>query len=230
MRASRRKVNGGLRQVADVPASFDEDEPLEVSRAYTNPRLVVLKLLMAGSTVGKSAALTPNHCARVAAYCELAVLGTQRPFEPESSGPPSAKGGIGAVNLPAVDRAADHDVVRAPGMVAAVVGVGLEGPAEVRHGERGHFAGHIQLHGRVVKRGEGRGDLRQQRSFAVRAGRRGCRSCRCRRRRSGAARPSAARTWMICAICFNCEASPLFAGKTVCSGVMDCTASARVLA
>src|SRR5271165_6975213 len=35
---------------------------------------------------------------------------------------------------------------------------------------------------------------------------------------------------MIWAICFSCEASPLFAGKTVCSGVIDCTASESVLA
>src|SRR5271165_3407272 len=35
---------------------------------------------------------------------------------------------------------------------------------------------------------------------------------------------------MIWAICCSCAPRPLFAGKTVCSGVMDSTASASVLA
>ena len=121
---------------------------------YTKPRLLLLKLPMDGSTVGRSAALTPNHCASVAAYCELAVEGTQRPLEPESSGPAKREGRIGAVDLAALDRAADDDVVRAPCVIAAVVRVGLEGAAEVGHGEGGDFAGDVQLHGRVVEGGE----------------------------------------------------------------------------
>jgi hypothetical protein len=60
---------------------------------YTKPRLLLLKLPMEGRIVGRSAAATPNHWARVAAYCELAVEGTQRPLEPESSGPARARVG-----------------------------------------------------------------------------------------------------------------------------------------
>ena len=48
---------------------------------------------MLGNMVGSCAVLTPNHWARVDAYWMLAVEGTQRPFEPESSGPPSARVG-----------------------------------------------------------------------------------------------------------------------------------------
>jgi len=60
---------------------------------YTKPRLLLLKLPIDGSTVDKLAEETPNHWASVAAYCELAVEGTHRPLEPESSGPASANVG-----------------------------------------------------------------------------------------------------------------------------------------
>src|ERR1700722_399112 len=68
-------------------------ERVSIDASYTNPRLLEVKFPMDGNTAGSSAALTPNHWARVAAYCELAVVGTQRPFVSESSGPPSASVG-----------------------------------------------------------------------------------------------------------------------------------------
>ena len=37
--------------------------------------------------------------------------------------------------------------------------------------------------------------------------------------------PSAARTWISCATCFNWLASPLFAGNTVFSAATDCVAA-----
>jgi hypothetical protein len=95
-----RRTNAGPSTpfAAENAANSAQDVRINATRMtysgnYTKPRFVVLKLPMAGSTVGNSAAVTPNHCASVAAYCELAVLGTQRPFEPESSGPPSASVG-----------------------------------------------------------------------------------------------------------------------------------------
>src|ERR1700722_13190114 len=55
--------------------------------------MAVEKEPMLGKMVGIWALETPNHCANVAAYCAVAVVGTQRPLEPESSGPPSASVG-----------------------------------------------------------------------------------------------------------------------------------------
>ena|ERR1017187_2961676 len=55
---------------------------------------------MFGKTSGIWAAVTPNHEASVAAYCTLPVVGTHRPFDPESSGPFNARVGNLPYNLP----------------------------------------------------------------------------------------------------------------------------------
>ena len=60
---------------------------------YTKPRLGEEKLPRVGKMVLRLAAGTPNQEARVAAYCELAVVGSHRPVAPESFGPPSARVG-----------------------------------------------------------------------------------------------------------------------------------------
>src|ERR1700738_5034207 len=54
---------------------------------YTNPRFIVGKLPIFGKIVAICDGLTPNQFASVAAYCTLPVVGTHRPFVPESSGP-----------------------------------------------------------------------------------------------------------------------------------------------
>src|SRR5579871_6845681 len=48
---------------------------------------------MFGKMFGICVGVTPNHEASVAAYCTLLVEGSQRPLDPESSGPPSASVG-----------------------------------------------------------------------------------------------------------------------------------------
>src|ERR1700680_308174 len=54
--------------------------------AIMKPRSGWLKRPRFGNTVGMSAALTPNHLARVDAYSSTEVVGIQRP-SPVSSGP-----------------------------------------------------------------------------------------------------------------------------------------------
>jgi len=48
---------------------------------------------MLGKTEASWLTGTPNHWARVLAYWTMPVLGTQRPLEPESSGPPRVRVG-----------------------------------------------------------------------------------------------------------------------------------------
>ena len=57
----------------------------------------------------------------------------------------------GAVELPAIDRAAHHEVVAAPAVVGAV-GVRAQRAAEVRRGEGGDLVGHAQLDRRRIER------------------------------------------------------------------------------
>ena len=45
-----------------------------------NPRFEEEKLAILGKMLGRLAALTPNHCASVAPYCEIAVVGIKVPL------------------------------------------------------------------------------------------------------------------------------------------------------
>jgi hypothetical protein len=56
-------------------------------------RVGFVKFGRLGKMVGRSAAPTPNHLARVAPYWSTEVEGIQRPLVPTSSGPPSARVG-----------------------------------------------------------------------------------------------------------------------------------------
>ncbi|MEA2693992.1 MAG: hypothetical protein QOJ16_3379 [Acidobacteriota bacterium] len=58
-----------------------------------NPKSGLLKRLKLGNTVAMSVEVTPNQRARVALYSSTEVVGIQRPWLPESSGPPSLKVG-----------------------------------------------------------------------------------------------------------------------------------------
>ena len=108
-----------------------------------NPRLLVVKLATLGNTVASCAEGTPNYCARVAAYWVLPVDGTQRPLEPESSGPPSAR--VGKVPYGKI-RAHLDEVVRAT--VEETLNALLDAEAD-------HLCG-----ARKYERSEGRKDTR----------------------------------------------------------------------
>ena len=58
-----------------------------------NPRSAVSKWPMFGKTVATSLAGSPYHGASVAAYWSTEVVGMNRPWFPESSGPPRASVG-----------------------------------------------------------------------------------------------------------------------------------------
>ena len=45
-----------------------------------NARFEVEKLAILGKMLGRLAALTPNHCASVAPYCAMAVVGIKVPL------------------------------------------------------------------------------------------------------------------------------------------------------
>jgi hypothetical protein len=83
---------------------------------------------MLGKMVGSWAEVTPNHWARVAAYWTLPVVGAQRPFEPESSGP--LRTGVGKVTyiLPPL-APPPMTMWWEPQAWSEPVGVGLEGVA-----------------------------------------------------------------------------------------------------
>jgi len=58
-----------------------------------NASVGVVKLARLGKTEGKSVEATPNHCASVAAYWSIDVVGTHRPSPVASSGPFTASVG-----------------------------------------------------------------------------------------------------------------------------------------
>ena len=65
----------------------------ELISVYMNPRFVEENLDRVGKTVSRLPEGTPNQEARVAAYCDEAMVGTQRPLTSESLGPPSTRVG-----------------------------------------------------------------------------------------------------------------------------------------
>ncbi len=89
MHASRRDLCATFASVA-YASRGSSDTP---QTAYTNPKFAEAKLPIFGNTLAICVALTPNQLASVPAYCTLAVEGTHRPFDPESSGPASASVG-----------------------------------------------------------------------------------------------------------------------------------------
>ena len=184
---------------------------------------------MLGKMVGSCAVLTPNHWARVEAYWMLAVEGTQRPFEPESSGPPSARVGNVPYICPPLTAPPNHDVVRAPGMVRTRIGVRLEGAAEIRHGEGSDAVLNPELLRGLVKGRQRRTDGGEQSSL--------------QRQLVGVGVEVADTSEEYLAVdaergahlddlryLLQLRGEALLAGKTVLSGVIDCTASERVLA
>ena len=58
-----------------------------------NPRAAAANFERLGNICATSAGLAPNHFASVAPYWSIAVVGIQRPWPPESSGPPSVRFG-----------------------------------------------------------------------------------------------------------------------------------------
>src|ERR1700730_8268090 len=71
----------------EVPQQHTSTALPRNSPPYTKPRFIVGKLPIFGKIVAICDGLTPNQLASVAAYCTLPVVGTHRPFVPESSGP-----------------------------------------------------------------------------------------------------------------------------------------------
>ena len=79
------------------------------------------------------------------------------------AGATGSKDGHGAVNVATGDGAAHDHLHAAPGMVAAAIGGGLVGAAEVGHGERGDIRREVQFHGGIVESIHCWAELRKER-------------------------------------------------------------------
>ena len=132
------------------------------SQVLRNPRFVVGKLARFGNTVAMALAGIPNQEQSVAPYWSMDVVGIHRPRTSASSGPAELEGGELSVDLAALHRAAEHQMVAAPGVVAAIVGGGLKGAAEIGFGEGRDVLRHAQFLSRVVESGQRGAQLRVQ--------------------------------------------------------------------